>query len=128
MLARGPRLALCTLLVALSPRGASPAWPNSPFTNLAASTAAYDQFNPTIVSAGPGGAVVGGYRRRSGPPPDIYAQHVAASGIVDPTWPANGRAQCTAAGNQGFPTIVSDGAGGAIVTWYDFRSGTNWDI
>jgi len=37
-------------------------------------------------------------------------------------------ALCTATGLQGSPTIASDGAGGAIVTWTDFRSGTNSDI
>ena len=43
--------------------------------------------------------------------------------------PNNGNvALCTAANDQGPPMIVSDGAGGAIVTWEDFRSGTNWDI
>ena len=31
---------------------------------------------------------------------------------------------CTAAGDQLSPTIVSDGAGGAIVTWHDYRSGS----
>jgi len=37
-------------------------------------------------------------------------------------------AVCTAANTQFSPTIASDGAGGAIVTWADFRSGTDWDI
>jgi len=32
---------------------------------------------------------------------------------------------CTAANGQAYPTIVSDGSGGAIITWYDDRSGTN---
>ena len=34
---------------------------------------------------------------------------------------------CTTSGTQYSPTIISDGAGGAIVTWYDYRSG-NYDI
>ena len=34
----------------------------------------------------------------------------------------------TASGDQDQPSIVSDGAGGAIITWHDRRSGTNWDI
>ena len=43
--------------------------------------------------------------------------------------PNNGNvALCTAANDQGYPTIVSDGAGGAIVTWNDGRSGTNNEI
>jgi hypothetical protein len=51
---------------------------------------------------------------------------VDASGT--PQWTANGVALCTAANNQYTPTIVSDGAGGAIVTWPDLRSGTYLDI
>ena len=35
---------------------------------------------------------------------------------------------CTAANSQWSQTIVSDGAGGAIVTWYDYRSGETSDI
>ena len=54
---------------------------------------------------------------------DIYAQHVLASGQVDPAWPADGRALCTAANNQYRPIIIADGAGGAIVAWVDNRNG-----
>jgi len=43
--------------------------------------------------------------------------------------PNNGNvALSTAAGDQQVPTIASDGAGGAIVTWYDYRGGTNYHI
>ena len=49
-----------------------------------------------------------------------------ASGAVDPAWPADGFALCAAAGDRGDPTIVADGAGGAIVTWEDPRSGTSY--
>src|SRR5207344_1673422 len=55
--------------------------------------------------------------------PDIYAQRVLASGVVDPAWPADGRAVCTANGEQQNPAIVPDGAGGAFVTWADLRDG-----
>src|SRR5262249_8267897 len=57
----------------------------------------------------------------------IYAQHVQASGAVDPAWPLDGRALCNAAGDQLFPTILSDGASGAFVTWQDVRT-ANADI
>ncbi|HEY2955151.1 MAG TPA: T9SS type A sorting domain-containing protein [Candidatus Eisenbacteria bacterium] len=65
---------------------------------------------------------------RSAPYYDIYAQHVLASGAVDPAWPTDGRVLCAAAENQQNPAIVTDGAGGAIVTWEDFRSAHNYDI
>ncbi|MCC6349546.1 MAG: T9SS type A sorting domain-containing protein [Candidatus Eisenbacteria bacterium] len=116
--------AVCLLFASSAPP-AQAAWPNSPFTNLPLSTAANEQSYPTIASDGAGGAIVTWQDFRSGTNSDIYAQHVLASGAVDPAWPANGRALCTAASNQASPTIASDGAGGAIVTWYDLRSGNN---
>ncbi len=97
------------------------AWPAD---GRALCTAANDQFNPFPVSDGSGGAIVTWYDFRPGATSDIYAQHVLASGAVDPAWPADGRALCTAAGNQQGPSIVSDGAGGAIVAWSDLRGGT----
>ncbi len=55
-----------------------------------------------------------------------------ASGEVDAAWPTDGRALLTDALAQSivpqgkeFPAIVSDGAGGAIVTWPDGRSSLN---
>jgi hypothetical protein len=102
-----------------------PAWPAD---GRALCTAANDQYAPTIVSDGVGGAIVTWMDYRSGNW-DIYAQHVLASGAVDPAWPPGGRDLCTAANDQGTPCIVADGAGGAIVTWHDERSGTaNLDI
>ena len=45
-----------------------------------------------------------------------------------PQWAANGVAVCTAGDNQFDPRLVSDGLGGAIVTWEDRRSGSSYDI
>ena len=98
-----------------------PAWPAN---GRALCTAPGFQEYPSIVSDGAGGAIVAWYDFR-GASVDIYAQHVLASGAVDPAWPANGRALCTAANTQTTPTIASDGAGGAIVTWNDSRSGAS---
>jgi len=91
---------------------------------VAICTATGDQFTPTIVSDGTGGAIVTWYDNRSGNN-DIYAQRINASGVVQ--WTTNGVALCTAPEDQFTPTIASDGAGGAIVTWQDYRIG-NWDI
>jgi hypothetical protein len=90
---------------------------------VAVCTAAKDQVNQVIVSDGAGGAIVTWQDLRSGTDNDIYAQRVNAAGV--PQWAANGVALCTAVNDQQYPTIVSDGAGGAIVTWYDLRSGNN---
>jgi hypothetical protein len=97
-----------------------------PADGRALCTAAADQTAPVVVSDGAGGAIVTWNDQRSGNY-DIYSHHVLASGAVDAAWPANGRALCTAAGQQSNPAIVSDGAGGAIIPWHDFRSG-NYDI
>ncbi len=67
-------------------------------------------------------------KRRGFQDPDIYARHLLASGTVDAAWPPNGLALCTMANQQSSPTIAADGAGGAIVSWFDYRSGTNQDI
>ena len=93
---------------------------------VALCTAANYQLNPTIVSDGAGGAIVTWHDYRGSSDYDVYAQRVNASGV--PQWTANGVALCTAAYQQYNPTIVADGAGGAIVTWSDVRSGSDFDI
>src|SRR5207249_4015092 len=99
------------------------AWP---VDGRALCTDASYQSSPTIVADGEGGAYGTWYDYRNGNY-DIYDQHVLASGAVDGAWPVDGRALCTDASYQAAPTIVVDGAGGAIVTWYDYRNG-NYDI
>jgi hypothetical protein len=81
------------------------------------SLATGNQSSPQITSDGAGGAIITWADNRSGNY-DIYAQRVNASGVVQ--WAANGVAICSATGDQYFPAIVSDGAGGAIVTWEDY--------
>ena len=97
-----------------------PSWP----TNGQVLCSAFNnQPEAMIASDGAGGAIVAWKDPRPGSNYDIYAQHVLASGTVDPAWPVNGRALCTAADNQSSPQIVADGAGGAIVAWQDLRAG-----
>jgi FlgD Ig-like domain len=100
--------------------------------------AVYFQSGLQIVSDGASGAIVAWDDTRSGPysaiDTDVYAQHLKWTGVVDPAWTAadggdpNGAAVCTATDYQEVRGIVSDGAGGAIVTWMDNRSGTNYDV
>ena len=72
---------------------------------------------------GAGGAIVTWYDYRSGTNYDVYAQRVYSDGTA--AWTTDGVSLCAAAGGQWTPQIVSDGAGGAIVTWRDYRSGTS---
>lgn len=78
-----------------------------------------------IASDGAGGAIVTWNEDRGSTGHDVYAQRVDASGTVQ--WTADGVALCTATGDQIYPRLTSDGAGGAIVAWDDNR-GSDSDI
>jgi hypothetical protein len=84
-----------------------------------------DQIFPSVASDGAGGAIVAWMDARTGYY-DIYSQRISASGAAQ--WTANGIAVCSALYDQIYPVIVSDGAGGAIASWIDARSGTNYDV
>lgn len=75
--------------------------------------------SPQMIADGFGGVIVAWQDSRAGA--DIYAQRIDASGAL--VWNPNGVAICTASGSQYEPDLASDGAGGAIVAWSDFRSG-----
>ena len=87
--------------------------------------AAEQQIYPMVVSDGSGGAIIA-WQDSRGSDFNIYVQRIAANGVA--MWLPNGVAMCTAAGNQLTPQIIADGAGGAIVAWYDFRNGTDNNI
>jgi len=80
---------------------------------------------PTMIGDGAGGATVAWQDFRSGTNFNLYAQRVNGSGT--PQWISNGAEVCTATADQRSPTIVSDGGAGAIVSWYDSRSGASGD-
>lgn len=79
---------------------------------------------PELTSDGDGGAIVvwPDYRPSV---TDIYAQRVDGMGTVK--WTAAGVPICVATGYQFGPVAVPDGAGGAIIAWFDQR-GANDDI
>jgi hypothetical protein len=60
---------------------------------------------------------------------DIYAQRINASGSV--VWAAAGVPVCTQNKNQNYeaynlqPYIISDGSGGAVICWEDYRNDAN---
>ena len=107
--------------LAISARPALAAWSHDPLNgNLAVCAAAGNQQLPAITSDGAGGAIVTWQDPRGGNN-DIYAQRVSAAGA--PLWTADGVVVCSTPADQINPTIASDGAGGAIITWADFRNG-----
>jgi len=99
-------------------------WSTDPNVNNAICTATGGQQDAMIVSDGSGGAIIAWDDVRSGYY-HIYAERINAAGSI--CWTLDGVAICTAAGNQQNPVLVSDGLGGAIITWMDSRNG-NYDI
>ena len=93
---------------------------------VAVCTSPDNQDQARVVSDGAGGAIVAWRDLRGGIYNDIYAQRINSAGAVQ--WAANGVGVCTATQDQTSPAIVPDGAGGAVVTWQDARSGVNYDI
>ncbi|MFX1500933.1 MAG: hypothetical protein ACFFDH_08220 [Promethearchaeota archaeon] len=90
-------------------------------------TAVDDQINQEICSDSVGGAVIVWEDERTGlGSQDIYAQHIDSEGVTQ--WASNGTDISIADDIQRYPEICSDGAGGAIIVWEDYRSITDWDI
>jgi len=118
--------ALVAVSFLASPRNTLAAWSHNPGVNLPVCTANADQYGQVICSDGAGGAIMAWHDPRVSSF-DIYAQHILASGVVDPAWPVNGRAVCLNLLEQSYPAIVGDGNGGAVIAWQDRRSGT-YDI
>ncbi len=80
---------------------------------------------PDLAPDGSNGAFVVWQDARSGAT-DIYARRVAGSG--QPQGPPGGVVVCDVAGQQTWPVITSDGAGGAILAWQDGRRTLDADI
>jgi hypothetical protein len=90
------------------------------------SVADYEQQSPQLVSDGSGGAIIAWEDRRNGADWNIFTQRVDSAGNVK--WLVNGEAICVLQpSDQDDPSIVSDGAAGAIISWRDLRGG-NKDI
>lgn len=82
------------------------------------------QSTPAIVSDLNGGAIIVWGDTRNGSQ-DSYAQHVNAEG--DKLWEQDGVSICVEPNLQDDFTTISDGKGGVIIVWEDWRSG-NQDI
>jgi hypothetical protein len=62
---------------------------------------------------------------------DLFMQRILASGDIAPGWPLAGLVICDTVRDQRGLDLISDGVGGAIATWNDFRSqaaGTSSDL
>ena len=111
----------CVALIACA-KPTDAAWLDWTGANLAVSTATGDQNGQAVVSDGATGFIVAFQDGRSGNAA-IFAQHVMADGKLDPQWPVDGQRLCALSSGRSSPCIASDGAGGAILAWLDYRSG-----
>ena len=98
-------------------------WP-APSTGLSLSASGRAT---SILSDGAGGATVT-WQDSRGTNNNIYPQQISSTGVIQ--WNTNGNAVCVATNDQDLPKIVTDGSGGSIITWYDFRTAgpTNDDV
>ena len=83
-----------------------------------------NQSEPQITGDGSSGAIITWSDPRGGNK-DIYAQKISSSGLG--RWGVDGEAICSAADDQDISQVVSDGTGGAIISWQDHRN-SNWDV
>lgn len=79
------------------------------------------RYAPVIVSAAGGGALVAWEENRVGTEYDIHAQYMNASGALQ--WGNGGSTVCTVTGFQTQLAGASDGNGGMLLVWQDFRNG-----
>ena len=81
-----------------------------------------NQYGANQTTDGSGGAIVAWFDLRS-PNPGIYAQRIGATGGLE--WGAQGAPlyTYTSGGGPQAPDLSSDGSGGAIVVWNDYRPG-----
>ncbi len=88
-------------------------------------SAASFQLSPCCAQDQSGGAIIAWADDRSGNR-DIYAQRIDSTGTV--LWTIDGVPVCTETSTQQKPCIISDGAGGVIISWEDSRLSSYGDI
>lgn len=80
-------------------------------------------YRPHLISDGDGGAIIvwDDYRVTANSI-DVFAQKINGMGEIQ--WTTNGVEVVTFTGNQRVSSVISDGAGGAIISWHDYRYGS----
>ena len=97
-----------------------PQWMEGGVRSARAWTAAYVLDAP-LIADGNDGFLIAWVDSRAEPGSVIHVQRFTMGGQVDPQWPAGGVALADSGYGVGPPSLVSDGAGGAIVVWEDAR-------
>lgn len=96
-----------------------PQWTTDSTINTKVCQAPNDQEYPQMISDGTGGTIIVWQDNRDSDT-KIYAQRLDTAGVAK--WTNNGLLVCSATGSKQ-PQLTSDGAGGAIITWFDMRYG-----
>ncbi len=110
---------LLMFILFLCPVSLSAAWP---LEGIPICSESSSQSDITMVEDGAGGVILIFVDDRYGNF-DIFAQRFDSSGDV--LWNPAGVPVCTITGSQLYPEAVSDGAGGAVITWQDYRGGVS---
>ena len=77
------------------------------------------QYDPQLVSDGSGGAIIAWSEWPPSTAPDVFVQRINEDGYLQ--WTSSGMSISSASDRQQYPQLVSDGYGGAIITWEDWR-------
>lgn len=99
------------------------AWSNNPKKNTPVCTADSNQTRYRVIPDGYGGTIMV-WEDWSNSSYSIYAQRLDCYG--EPQWQLNGEGISSAGSNQEHPELISDGAGGAIITWEDDLPASNY--
>tara|TARA_R110000868_G_scaffold216416_7_gene466588 strand:+ start:7607 stop:8812 length:1206 start_codon:yes stop_codon:yes gene_type:complete len=75
------------------------------------------QVGAQLTTDGNNGAIISWCDSRSGAGATIYAQKISSSGVTQ--WATDGVIVATAESNSRFQNLISDGAGGTLITWND---------
>ncbi len=118
---RWPVLVSIAAVHFLLARPAAAQWPPDGLAVCGTECVAY---RPMILPDGTGGAFLAwiDLRSSSQTESDVYAQRITAEGKIAPGWPLGGLAVCTLPKQQEIEAIASDGQGGLLLVWVDFRN------
>lgn len=107
------------VMVCLQPLGCLAQWSSNSYSNTVVCIEDGGQGGTILATDGNGGAIIAWSDDRNGYS-DVYAQRFNADGVAQ--WTGNGISICNAVSYQNLHAIISDGAGGAIIAWTDFRN------
>lgn len=93
---------------------------------VAVTTANHNQTNLQMIADGFKGAIIVWQDRRTGIADDIYGQRLSPFGSI--LWLSNGFPIAVTTGFKSFPRLATNYSGGAVVTWQDNRTGTDFNI